>query len=215
MKNRTNAVLEMRTPASRLFHPFSDQVFVIFQGRTDVMRYQIKHHLIREFIRRFMSRGEYQLGWNRGFVRVIDASEALNLSCTRFLIQALWAPLFAYFHWCINEHLNELSREKVVPYPVTVYPVWADEGRQANDTCLREQLRNGPDAPDILFTVYGWKPETKALCKLLTTWLQEHWWTGIEGVTDIVPIQNNTVRIPLMKFMVQRVCDCAFPEYIQ
>ena len=84
------------SPLDGSSHSLTKQ-YIIFQGRTNTLLLQIGHYLIREYTRCFFGCRENQFGRQGCFVKVIDTSEALDLSCTCLLVQPLGVPRFTHF----------------------------------------------------------------------------------------------------------------------
>mmetsp|Transcript_6425 Transcript_6425/g.17965 ORF Transcript_6425/g.17965 Transcript_6425/m.17965 type:complete len:281 (+) Transcript_6425:1084-1926(+) len=127
-------------------------------------------------------------------IRVVDASETLDLSGARLLVKALGVPLLAHVDWNIHENLNEIPFSHQGAGLVPVCPVGRNEADKGDGPTLREELRQLCNTADVLLPVLGTEPQVL-----------------VESMTDVVPIQVDGELAMGVQSVLQSASDCTLP----
>src|SRR5262245_28350264 len=89
---------------------------------------QVGDHLVGQNVGRFLPRRQVQLGFQRGFVWVVDAREAFDLPGAGLLVQPFRVTALTDFERSVDEDLDEIAGGQSGPNGVAIAAIGANEG---------------------------------------------------------------------------------------
>ncbi len=123
-------------------------------------------------------------------------------------IQAFGVARFTDLERRIDEDFDEVTRRASVfdqlPGRVAITAIGADEGGQRDEPGGREQLGHRGNPPNVLAAIFLRKPQSKPL-GIGRAMFGQFFGARVEAVSDVVPIQEKTVQLELMQFVIDHI----------
>ncbi len=126
-------------------------------------------------------------------IRLIDASEILDLACNGFFVEALWIARYAFGDRRIDEYFDEFAVIEQVAHKLPLSPERRDERAQNNQPRLDHELGHFADAPDVLDPVNLGESEVL-----------------VQPMPDIVAIEQDSVDAMRVKPCFDQIGDGRF-----
>src|SRR5215831_13730244 len=124
------------------------------------------------------------------FVRRVDPSKILYLTCARFFVKLLRISLLADRQGRGHEDLDEVysATQDNLPRPETVDTIRRNERGDDDEACVGHELRHFGYTPDVL------DPIVRIEAKIC-----------VQAMSNIVPVQNVDLHLPIEQFAFEPV----------